>query len=217
MRQIGSHRRNLLSTAAAVALGVLSGCVELQQPAPDVRSYRLDYSAAAPSGPPLPAILRIAPFDVATTYDHESIVYGDAAYATGSYFYYRWSANPGSMVTDLLARDFASCGLYRAVQHSGAPLPPDYQLNGDIEEIEEYRSGSSCAARLRMRVTLVRTRGGSSNPVLLHNGYATEEPCPCSNPSALAHAMSSALARLSEQLQEQVYQALAADTRPARR
>src|SRR6185295_11173374 len=97
-------------------LVLLAGCVHLSQPSPKVRDYRLDYAPTAPAGAAVAATVRVNPFGVAAVYDREAIVYRDDTYATGRYYYHRWSSNPGDMVADLLARDLAGSRLYTAVQ-----------------------------------------------------------------------------------------------------
>jgi ABC-type uncharacterized transport system auxiliary subunit len=197
-------RQSLLVAACVVA----GGCVRLSQPAPAVRDYRLDYPRPAISGTPLGVVLGVPRLRVAAVYDRESMVYREGAQSTGADFYNRWSANPGSMVADMLARDFAESGLYRAVQRNASSLPNDYQLSGEIEEIEERPASPACSAHLRLRVLLVHT-GGAADPVQLQRTYEADEPCPCNAPPALAVAMSQALQRVSEQLQRDVYEVIA--------
>jgi ABC-type uncharacterized transport system auxiliary subunit len=198
--------------ALLVLSAMLAGCVHLSQPAPQIRDYRLAYDPAAPTGAPLPVILGIPSLRVAAVYDREPIVYRDGEHATGTYFYERWSANPGDMVADLLARDFADSGLYRAVQRGPSLLPIDYQLTGIINEIEERIAGGTCTAHLALRVLLVRV-SGNGNPVRLKKDYAGHEPCACNQPRALAAAMSRVLERISAQLQQDVYDAIATTKR----
>ncbi len=199
--------------AGVIAILVLvSGCVRLSQPAPEIRAYRLDYAPPAVAGNALPVTVRVLPFNVAAIYDREPMAYRDDAYTTGVDFYNRWSTNPGHMVADLLARDFASSGLYGAVQQAPSLLPSDYLLNGEIEEIEERARGASCDAHLRLRILLVRTRG-TGDPVMLRSAYAADEPCVCADSLALAGAMSRSLERVSTQLQQEVYAAIANDKR----
>lgn len=198
----------------AVLVVVLLGsaaCVRLRIPAPEVHDYRLDYPPPAVTGTPLAAVLRVLPLGVAAIYDREPIVYREDAYSTGTYFTSRWSANPGSMVADLLARDFAYSQLYRAVQQGPSTVPADYQLGGDIDEIEERSVAGGCAAHLAVRCTLVPLRG-ATNPIALQTTYAEDEACACNDPRALAAAMSGALARVSARLQRDVYDAIAAAT-----
>jgi ABC-type uncharacterized transport system auxiliary subunit len=192
----------------------LTGCIHLSQPPPQIHDYRLDYAAAVPVGTPLTVTLRVAPLGVAAVYDRETIVYRDDAYSTGRYFYHRWSSNPGDMIADLLARDLANSHLYGAVQQGPSPLPSDYQLGGEIEEIEERPATTACTAHLRLRILLARLRAGAIVPILLQTTYTADEPCPCNDARALAEAMSRGLSRTSAQLQQDVYDAIAKD-RPA--
>ena len=188
--------------------GWLYGCVKLAQPAPTISDYRLDYRPPSAVGTPLPVTLGVPSLRVGAVYDRDVIVYRDGDHATGTYYYSRWSANPGDMIADLLARDFADSGLYRAVQRGPSLLPVDYQLTGTIEEIEERVGGSGCAAHLTLRVLLVHATG-SGDPVRLKKAYSGDESCACNQPRAFAAAMSRTLLRISAELQQDTYDAVA--------
>jgi len=197
-----------LCRAVVLLLGALvSGCFHLSQPSPDIRDYRLSYPPPSLAGEPLPVTLRIAPLGVVAMYDRQSVVYANDAYSGGTYYYARWSTNPGAMLTDLLARDFADSHLYAAVQEGPSAVPNDYQLGGEVEEIEERVTASGCSARLRLRALLVRVRAGSA-PVLLQSSYAAEQACVCNDGAALAEAMSKAMEQVSVQLQQAAYDAI---------
>jgi len=193
----------------AIAALLLAGCVTLSKPAPRIQQFRLDYTAAAPVGTPLPVVMRVLPMEVAPAYDRDAIVYRQRDYQVGSYFYYRWASNPGDMIADLLARDMAASGLYRDVQTAVSIVRPDYQLKGTVEEIEETIN-VSCAAHLAIRLTLAATRGPVDDRILFSRLYAADEPCACNDATAVAAAMSQALARISAGVQSDVYRAIAA-------
>jgi ABC-type uncharacterized transport system auxiliary subunit len=201
------------SALLLVLAGALASCLRFHVPAPVVHDYVLDYPPPHVEGRAVPIVLRIAPLAVAAIYDRQPIVYRDGIYSTGTYFDRRWSANPGSMVADVLARDFSDCGLYRAVQRAPSLLAGDYQVGGEIEAIEEEAGASGCAAHLRLRMLVMRLRPGKGAPVLLQHAYTGDESCPCNQPGALVAAMSQGLAKISAQLQRDVYDAIAADTR----
>jgi ABC-type uncharacterized transport system auxiliary subunit len=190
--------------------GLLAGCFRLSQPSPDIREYHLSYPPPTIDGQPLPVTLRIASLGVAAMYDRQPIVYGDDAYSSGTYYYARWSTNPSAMLTDLLARDFADSHLYLAVQQGPSPVPNDYQLGGEIEEIQEHTASTGCTARLRLRALLVRVRAAAT-PVVLQSTYVAEEPCACNDVRALAQALSKAAEQVSAQLQGAVYEAIEKD------
>lgn len=198
------------SSAAGVLVVVacLAGCVRLGQPAPRIEHFRLDYTATPPEGPPLPYILRVPPMEVAATYDRDPIVYREGEYRIGSYFYDRWASNPGNMIADLLARDLVRPGLYRDVQTAVSLVAPDFQVKGTVEEIEERIDGTSCSARLSLRVTLAGTRGAREERVRFSKLYSATEPAKCDDPDSLAQAMSAAMATLSGEIQADVYAAL---------
>jgi ABC-type uncharacterized transport system auxiliary subunit len=194
-----------------VLLPLVCGCFSaLKVPAPQIYEYRLDYPPPPTSGAPLPIVLQFARFRSAAIAAREAIVYRRGDYATGTYPYHRWVANPASMIADLLARDFSFSGLYRAVQQGASLLIGDYELGADIDEIEERSAGGGCNAHLGMRVLLFRTRA-SDNPVILRDAYVADEPCGGTGPDALVGAMSRALQQISARLQQDVYNAIAGD------
>ena len=198
---------------AIAALTLLTGCFRFGQPAPEIRSYRLDYPSPEVSGTALPVILRVPALTVAAVYDRESIVYRQDDYSTAADFYDRWSANPGAMLADLLARDLDASGLYRAVQHSPSMVPSDYQVTGEVEDIEERITGGACSAHLHLRTLVLRVRAGKGDPVVMRETYNADEPCPCNDILALANAMSKAMQSISAKMQQAVYDAIRADLR----
>jgi len=185
----------------------MQGCVRLHVAAPEIRDYRLDYSAPKIDGTPVPVVLRIAPLSVAAIYDRQAIVYRDGPYSTGTYFDSRWSASPGSMVSDLLARDFADSALYRDVQEGPSIAAADYLLTGMVEDIEERATDRSCSGHLRLRVAVTRLQPGA-NSVVLQKSYDADEPTTCGQPTAVARAISQDLAKISAELQADVNRAL---------
>ena len=197
--------------AAVVLVAVTAGCVKLSQPAPAVRDYRLSYAPPTVTGDALPVTLGFGPLAIGAIYDRQSILYREDSYSTGTYLRSRWAVNPAAMVADLLVRDFSGSGAYGAVSQGLSLAPRDYQLGGEIEEIEEIETGDGCAAHLRLRMSLVRLRGAAGQPVLLNASYAADESCACGDARALARAMSEALQQISTQLQRDVHAAIEKD------
>lgn len=205
------RRRTTFAVLAAVALSGAAGCVRLSQPAPQVRDYTLLYPAPAPAGEPLPVVLQIPPFAVGAAYDTHGMMYREAEHRLSRYSFDRWAANPGNLVADVLARDFADSGAFNAVQHARALLPSDYRLAGEIEAIEEVVGADACSANLEIRVLLVSLRRSDADAVLLRRAYAEREPSTCDDAAALARALSAALQRVSAALRADVTAAVAAD------
>ncbi len=200
--------------ALCAAAMTLAGCVTLRAPAPKFQDYRLAYPPPAAERAPLPIVLRVAPFTTAALYAGDAIAYREATHSIGHYVYHRWATDPAAMVADLLTRDLVAARTYRAVQRRPSALRNDYELGGEIEEIEE-QLGSSCQAHLQLRAILVRVARPGSDPVVFQRSYSGDEPCVADDPNDLVAAMSRGLARLSAQLQDDMYNAIAADlTKP---
>lgn len=196
--------------AAAILIG-LTGCVRLNQPAPRIRDYTIAYPTPVSRADALKAILQIPPFSVSAAYDSQGMMYREAEHRLSRYSYDRWAANPGNLVADVLARDFAESGDFSAVQHARSPLASDYRLVGEVEAIEEIVHGEPCSANLELRVLLVAVRSTGHDAVLLRRSYVQREPSVCDNAASLADAMSTALSRISAELRSDVRSAVAAD------
>lgn len=199
-----SWRMCLVAAALASA-----GCFPAAAPAPPVHDYRLEYASPMLGESALPAVVRVIPFGAAAVYDREAIVYRENAYATGTYVYHRWMANPASMVSDLLARDLAASGAYRAVPRG--LVASDFSLDGELEEIEERMTDAGRGAHLRLRVILQRARGASAEPVVFTAAYEADEACRGETAADFVAAMSRALEQISARLQRDVYGAIAKD------
>jgi ABC-type uncharacterized transport system auxiliary subunit len=197
------------SLSIALLLLGLAGCVTLSRPAPPTYQYRLDYPAPAADAEPLPVVVRVARFHAAELYARTEIVYREEDHRLASYAYHRWATDPASMIGALIARDLASSGAYRVVLRGPSPVRSDYEIDAEVEVIEE-RSGPPCTAHVEIRAVLLRTRG-SLEPVVFQRPYAAEEPCAGNDPAELVAASSRAVASVSDALRRDVHAAIAAD------
>lgn len=195
--------------ALALAALVLADCSAINPAAPRVRTFRLEYAPPPPpSAPPTAATLRVVPFGIAALYDRQGFVYRTGPYDIAVDNYNRWLGDPGGMITDLLARDLAASKMYRAVLQAPSALPSDYELNGQIEVLEE-RAADGCTAALRLRVVLVRVPPRGERTVVFQDVFEAAEPCGTGDPAAFVAAVSRALQRVSEEVQAAVRAAVA--------
>jgi ABC-type uncharacterized transport system auxiliary subunit len=201
--------------AAAILLAGAAGCVTLARPAPPMHEYRLDYAPPESGGDPLPIIVRLTRFRAADLYAKNEIIYRDESHRVGSYAYHRWASDPASMISSLLARDLAASGEYRAVLRGPSVVRSDYQLDAEIEAIEE-RTGAGCTAHVALRALLLRTRG-PDGPVLFQRPYEADEACGSDDAPGLVAALSRAVAAVSGELRRDVRTAIAADLADAAR
>lgn len=194
---------------AILALAVLTGCgFATSRAAPPVQTYQLSYPVPTPASAPAPVTLRVVPFGVAAPYDRVNFVYSRGAYEIGIDSYHRWVVAPGSMLSDLLARDLAAATLVRAVLQAPSALPSDYEVNGQVETFEENDSGG-CSAHLRLRILLVRVPPSGPRTVIADDIFEAEEPCRSGDPASFAAAMSRAAERASERIRAQIGSAMA--------
>lgn len=190
--------------AAVLSVALLAGCSLIRStPTPPVRTYQLSYPAPTPLPAPAPVTLRVVPFGVAAAYDRPGFVYHDGAYDLGVDSYHRWVVDPGSMLTDVLARDVAAANMVQAVLQAPSALPSDYELNGQIEEFAE-RDAGGCTAHLRLRAFLVRVPRTGARTVVVDDIIEVDEPCQAGDPASFAAAMSRAAQRASEALRAQI-------------
>jgi ABC-type uncharacterized transport system auxiliary subunit len=200
------------SLAVAVLFFALAGCFGgLSRPVPPTYEYQLDYPPPEADAASLPAVVRVGRFHAAELYSRTEIAYREDEYRVASYAYHRWATDPASMVGSLVARDLAASGVYRAVLRRPSPVRGDYEIDGEIEAIEE-RSGPPCVAHVELRGLLLRSRGGGE-PIVFQRPYEADEPCTGNDPGSVVAAMSRAVANVSAALRQDVHEAIAADLR----
>jgi len=194
----------ILSLLAAL---LLSGC---GKPPALINRYILDY--APPVLPRLPQLdtgIKVELFAVDQTINRLEMVYKENPYRTGTYWYNRWRANPGYLVTDYLTRDLRDSRLFKAVFSHDASGPARFRLEGGVVEFQENDAPGLWHAALRLNVTLLDTdQENVADRVMFQRSYEAQEPMLTKTPQGLAAGMSSALQRLSQQIIDDVYRAV---------
>lgn len=203
--------RRGITIGILAGLAFLGGCLQLSKPTPPEQEYRLDYPPPSIAGESLPVVVRIAPVRVAALLDRAPLMYALTRHKISGYHYHRWSAPPGEMAADLLARDLATSALYRAVQQGPSVLVADYQVDAVIDHLEEQNESNTCRAVLVMRVQAARLRVAEGDPVVMQRTYRDEQPVACHHPAGLAAALSQVFERISSLLQRDLHQRIAAD------
>ena len=120
------------------------------------------------------------------------------------------------MLTDLITRDLARSRRYQAVEQTPGRLAAEFVVQAQVEEIEELPNAGACTAHLRLSVVVARTYARGA-PVVFQNTYGGDEACPCNAPGELAAAMSRAAATVSQQLQNELTEAISRDLASKRR
>ena len=183
------------------------GCVDLKQSAAKINYFSLEYdSPKIPDLVPLPVVIKVDHFSVAPLYNTSRIIYRDDPYKRDEYFYYKWRANPGAMVTHFLRRDAASAGVFKAVLPPNSRFPSSYILEGAVDQFFEMDEGELWTAVLSLTVTVMDGSDPDvSRNVLFQKTYKTLKQCRQKNPTGLAEAMSLAMRDVSENIIRDIY------------
>lgn len=163
---------------------------------PETRYYQLaaPQQAGLQPGESAEPSVAIEPLTADGAYDDERIVYRVTPYRLDYYNYHRWSAPPGTMLSNYLQDAFSRSGRFRAVVHEPTESVP-VTLGGRVIAIEEVdQSKTSWVGRIAVELTLTDTL---TNKVLWSQRFDETEPLSEQTPEGLARALSAAMARIT--------------------
>ncbi len=186
------------------------GCVNFKQPRDRLQHYTLEYTSPEMKDiKPLPVSLKVERFSVAPAYNTNRIIYRDASFKRDEYFYHKWRANPGDLVTYFLSRDIRNSGLFKAVLPQGSDFPFSSVLEGSVDEFVEWDAPGGWNAVLALTVTLMAANEPDvSKRILFQKTYRVEKPFTEKNPQGLAQAMSLAMGDISTNIIRDIYSVL---------
>lgn len=160
---------------------------------PQTRHYQLELDAEPGADAQNELILVVDTFGVDAAYDQTQMVYRESPYRIDSYYYQRWAAPPGRLVSDALRKGYRSSGLFKTVL-AGQSMRPDAVLSGHISALEEVdQSGDEWQGHVTLEL---RLREGRTGELLWTQVYDEYEPMPEQNPRGLARATSRILERV---------------------
>ena len=193
-----------------VILLVVVGCLGKQLSIPRTDYYTLEYDPNKFENlKPLSIVIRIDRFSVAPLYNTNKIIYKTKRFKQNAYNYHKWHANPGDMVTYFLLRDMKQSSLFKAIFEPGVRFSPSHVISGTVDEFFEQDEKGSWKAVLSVSITLIiENEPDISKRILFQKSYNTNKKCGRKNPRALANAMSSAMAGISEMIITDVYKSL---------
>ncbi|MCJ7774282.1 MAG: PqiC family protein [Desulfobacterales bacterium] len=201
--------RNLIKLLTLNLLMVffLFGCFGFSNTDKIISYYTLEYNTPNVDGlKPLPFAILIERFQVAPMYDSNKIIYRDSEYKREAYAYHKWRANPGDMITQLLARDFQEASLFKAVFTLDSRLPSTHILKGTVDEFYEQDGKEYWEGVLSLSVTLLKTDEiDPLKSIIFQKKYNMKEVCTKKNPQALAEAMSLSTEKLSLMIMNDIH------------
>lgn len=180
--------KSRLAVICCVLYALLAACASAP---PETRQYQLnvrpDAMQATDEHKPT---LAVDVFSVDAAYDQQQIVYRESHFRVDQYYYQRWAAMPGRLVSDAMRQGLGATGLFRTVI-SGRSTPADAILSGHVAAIEEVdRTRRDWAGHLALELHLRDTRTGE---LLWSAQFDREVALTQQDPTGLAAAMSQIL------------------------
>ncbi len=193
-----------------VGLALIVSACSIGRPIPAVTTYSIAPSPAVQEvpRPPHPERLRVERVRVAAAYDTSALVYRLSAVRYVSDPYHAFLAEPGPMLTNLIAEWIAAAGLFKAVDVPGGAAPAPWVLEATVTELygDFEAGGDNPAALMSIRFTIID--GGSIPPkVAYERSLSRRVPVPRAAPEALVAGYGTALAGILTQLTTELSQA----------
>lgn len=108
--------------------------------------------------PKTAGVVGVEHFRAADVLRDDRIVYYASPMELNFYQYHRWSAEPATMLTELVARRLEQSGAFMAVRVLPSREPMDYLVRGRVLNFEEVDSGTNVKGRAGLEMMLVRVR-----------------------------------------------------------
>ncbi|MFN3821558.1 MAG: ABC-type transport auxiliary lipoprotein family protein [bacterium] len=103
---------------------------------------------------PLPYRIQVRNFKIPRAYDSVRIIARYSAHQINYYRYSLWAVRPQIAVSDLLVTHINAYRLFKDCQREFLGERPDYEITGEIQQIERFESELYIGAHLKMRFEL---------------------------------------------------------------
>lgn len=205
-------QQSLCMTSSALVILLCIVFIGCGKPPIVTNRFLLEYpSPVFGSRPTLDESIRVELFAAAQAINSNAMVYLPRPFETSAYVYNRWQVDPAHMVTDYLLRDLRSSRLFRGVfghQQSGIGR---FRVEGAVQQFAELDDPDGWKAVLAVSVTLLDLNEAEvTRRVIMQKNYLQTEYMTEQNASGLAQGMSRAMAVVSANIINDLYQAATA-------
>ncbi len=154
--------------------------------------YLLDYKADGRNAKlklaePIPYRVQVLNFKIPRSFDSIRII---ARYSTHQINYYRyslWAVRPQVAVADLLTQHINTYQLFDECKREFLSIQPDYEISGEIQQIEKYESEGYTAAHLKMTFEFYDR---AKNKLVVRHSFDREMPLASNSMTIFAKALS---------------------------
>ncbi len=136
---------------------------------------------------PIPHRVQVRNFTIPRTYDSIRIIARFSSHQINYYRYSLWAVRPQVAIADLLAQHINVYRLFRDCKREFLEERPEYEITGEISQIERYDSEQYSAAHLRMRYNFYDY---DSKDVLVTHELDREVPIPVESMTIFAKVVS---------------------------
>lgn len=202
LKSMPAHKKsNLLSIALLVF--ILIGC---SRNIMVTTYYLLDYYPAAKNEKlilerPIPAATQVTTFKIPRSFDSIRIIARFSSHQINYYRYSLWAVRPQIAVADLIVQHINAYTLFHECQREFLHKIPDYEITGEIYQIELYDSDDYAAAHLKMVIELYDR---SKNERVVIHEFDEERSIPVDNMTVFAKALSDIINIETENFLEKV-------------
>jgi ABC-type uncharacterized transport system auxiliary subunit len=208
--QIKTSSRLIFCGLIIGCLLIIQGCVNTGKPKYDVENYLIAYPVFVPEKQTkLATTIRLNRFTISTAYNTQNMIFRQDTYTFDSFNYNRWAVNPADMVADLLLRDLQSSNFFHAVFSRYVVDDGLFLLQGNIEDFYLRIDKKGKTAIVSMEITLRDSREKDAiKRIVFQKQYRHEELLTDQTPRGYCQAMSKAVQTISQQILNDVYQAI---------
>ncbi len=151
--------------------------------------YRLYYRPQPSRVEQITATARVKTFEIDKVYRRYNLVYRTSPYEIFYHANHYWASRPEEMITDLVYNHFKEAALFSDLILK-LDKTPDYEIGGEILEIDQFDSGDRWYAHLVISFTLKDFKTGSI--LVSHRADARREvfsPAPVQSVRALGEML----------------------------
>jgi len=141
-------------------------------------------------------VLGIEHFRATEVLRDDRIVYCESPTQLNFYQYHRWSSDPATLLTDLVARRLSQAGVFSGVRRLPSREPVDYILRGRLLNFEVVDYEAGVKGRVALEMTLFRSR---DHKLLWSDRRQVESAAEGQGVSGVVSALSAASARLLDE------------------
>lgn len=187
--------KSILTALAACA--IISGCAKQSL---DTSYYLIEFASNAANPKlvrpdPIPFKVQVLNFKIPRSYDSIRIIARFSSHQINYYRYSLWAVRPQIAVADLVLQQINAYRLFKDCQREFLDERPDFEITGEVTQIERFESQNFTAAHLKMEFALYNY---NNKDIVLTHDFDREVPIPSGNMTIFAKAISDIVAEESE-------------------